>query len=159
MSFGMQRVHNDTEPEPIWVQTKTARWLQSLVDIVIIPHTVPKALCRGTEIKVSFARRQVHVQAVRSKEIYMAGELQAPINPHLSTWTTDGSYITITCIKENLNLYNGAKGQEADTHWPRLFTNDQFVERGMIDANYYDLCVQRMCSRPPLSTSALDVCS
>ena len=89
----------------------------------------------------------------------MAGELQAPINPHLSTWTTDGSYITITCIKENLNLYNGAKGQEADTHWPRLFTTDQFVERGMIDANYYDLCVQRMCSRPPLSTSALDVCS
>jgi tetratricopeptide (TPR) repeat protein len=139
MSFGMQRIHNDTEPEPIWVQTKTARWLQTLVDLTIIPHTVPKELCRGSEIKVSFARRQVHVQAVRSKQIYMAGEVHSPINPHLSTWTTDGSYITITCVKENLNLYNGARGQEADTHWPRLFVTDQFVERGMIDANYYDL--------------------
>jgi hypothetical protein len=40
--------------------------------------------------QVSFARRHVHVQAVRSKQILMAGELQGPINPNLSTWTTDG---------------------------------------------------------------------
>lgn len=139
MSFNMQRVHNDDEPEPVWVQTKTARWLQSLVDVTIIPHTVPKELCKGTEIKVSFARRQVHVQAVRSRQIYMAGELEFPINPHLSTWFTDGNYITITCVKENLNLYNGARGTEADTHWHRLFVTDQYVERGMIAANYYDL--------------------
>lgn len=139
MSFGMQRIHNDTEPEPVWVETKTARWLQSLVDLTIIPHTVPKELCSGKEIRVSFSRRMVHVQAVRSKEIFMAGELERPIDPNQSTWTTDGSYITITAIKENLLLYNGAKGQEADTHWSRLFTSDQYVERGMVDANYYDL--------------------
>jgi tetratricopeptide (TPR) repeat protein len=139
MSFGMQRIHNDTEPEPVWVQTKTARWLQSLVDVTIIPHTVPKELCKGSEIKVSFARRQVHVQAVKSRIIYMAGELEAPIDPSQSTWTTDGSMITITCTKENIILYNGSKGRESDTHWQRLFTTDQYVERGMVDANYYDL--------------------
>lgn len=139
MSFGMQRIHKDDRPEPVWVQTPTARWLQSLVDVTIIPWKVPKELCRSSEIRVSFSRRQVHVQAVLSKVIYMAGELQAPIDPNQSTWTTDGEYITITCIKENLMLYNGAKGQESDSHWPRLFVTDQFVERGMIAADYCDL--------------------
>ena len=109
------------------------------MQLTIIPWTVPKELCRGSEIKVSFARRHIHVQAVRSKEIYMAGELEHPINPITSLWTTDGSVITITCVKENLLLYNGAKGKEADSHWHRLFTSDQFVERGMIAANYYDI--------------------
>ena len=139
MSFGMQRIHNDDEPEPVWVQTKTARWMQSLTDVTIIPHTVPKELCSSAEIKVSFSRRQVHVQAVISKQIYMAGELERPIDPHQSTWTTDGRYITIVCVKENLCIYDGSKGVESDTHWHRLFTNDQYVERGMVAANYYDM--------------------
>ena len=134
MSFGMQRIHNDDEPEPVWVQTKTARWMQTLADVTIIPHTVPKELCRASEIKVSFSRRQVHVQAVISKQIYMAGELEKPIDPNQSTWTTDGSYITIVCVKENLCLYNGSKGVESDTHWLRLFTTDQYLERGMVAA-------------------------
>jgi len=139
MSFAMQRVHNDDEPEPVWVQTPTARWMQSASEIVVIPHTVPKELCSSREIKVSFARRQLHVQAVRSKQIYMAGELESAIDAAMSTWTTDGNYITITCVKENLNLWHGKSAKEADSHWNRLFTSDQFVERGMIAANYYDL--------------------
>jgi hypothetical protein len=81
MSFGMQRIHNDDEPEPVWVQTKTARWLQTLLEVTIIPHTVPEELCKSSEIKVSFSRRQVHVQAIKSKQIYMAGELHRPIDP------------------------------------------------------------------------------
>ena len=40
MSFGMQRVHYESEPEPIWVQTKTARWIQSASEINVIPYTV-----------------------------------------------------------------------------------------------------------------------
>jgi hypothetical protein len=56
-----------------------------------------------------------------------------------STWTTDGEYITIVCQKENLCLYDGSKGIEADTHWHRLLTVDQYVERGMVAANYNDL--------------------
>lgn len=32
-----------------------------------------------------------------------------------------------------------AKGQSADTHWHRLFTDDQYTERGMIAANYAGL--------------------
>ena len=62
MSFGMQRIHNNDEPEPVWVQTRTARWLQTLIDVTIIPHTVPKELCKSSEIKISFSRRQVHVK-------------------------------------------------------------------------------------------------
>jgi len=139
MSFGMQRIHNDDEPEPVWVQTKTARWLQTLLEVTIIPHTVPEELCKSSEIKVSFSRRQVHVQAIKSKQIYMAGELHRPIDPIQSTWTTDGEYITIVCQKENLCLYDGSKGIEADTHWHRLLTVDQYVERGMVAANYNDL--------------------
>jgi len=139
MSFGMQRIHNDDEPEPVWVQTPTARWLQSASELTVIPWTVPRELCRGSEIKVSFARRQLHVQAVKSKEIFMAGELESTINPNTSTWTTDGTTIMITCVKENLLLWNGARGKEADSHWHRLFKHDQFVERGMIAANYFDI--------------------
>jgi len=139
MSFGMQRIHNDDEPEPVWVQTKTARWLQTATDLTVIPWTVPKELCKGSAIKVSFARRQVHVQATESKEIFMAGELEAAIDPNTSTWTTDGQTITIVLVKENLLLWNGAKGKEADSHWHRLFTTDQYTERGMIAANYYDI--------------------
>ena len=112
---------------------------ESLGELTIIPHTVPKDLCKGTEIKVSFSRRQVHVQAVRSKQIYMAGELERTIDPNQSTWTTDGTCITIVCVKENLCLYDGSKGTDSDTHWCRLFTTDQLVERGMVAANYYDL--------------------
>ena len=37
MSFGMQRIHNDDEPEPVWVQTKTARWLQTASEVDIRP--------------------------------------------------------------------------------------------------------------------------
>ena len=139
MSFGMQRIHNNDEPEPVWVQTRTARWLQTLIDVTIIPHTVPKELCKSSEIKISFSRRQVHVQAIKSKQIYMAGELHRPIDPNQSTWTTDGEYITIVCVKENLCLYDNSKGVEADTHWHRLFETDQYVERGMVAANYNDL--------------------
>ena len=139
LSFGMQRVHNDDEPEPVWVQTPTARWMQTASEVSVIPYKVPTELCRGHEIKVSFARRLLHVQAVRSKEIFMAGELEEPINPNTSTWTTDGTCIMITCIKENLLLYNGARGKAADSHWGRLFKHDQYVERGMIAANYYDV--------------------
>eukprot|EP00965_Chrysotila_dentata_P100595 3324127-Pleurochrysis_carterae.AAC.4 len=41
-------------------------------------------------------------------------------------------------------LYDArAKGAEADTHWHRLFTTDQYTERGMIDANYFDMCEPR----------------
>eukprot|EP00900_Chrysochromulina_parva_P023832 jgi/Chrpa1/6082/Chrysochromulina_OHIO_Genome00017382-RA len=139
LSFGMQRVHNDDEPEPVWVQTPAARWMQTASEVSVIPYKVPTELCRGHEIKVSFARRLLHVQAVRSKEIFMAGELEEPINPNTSTWTTDGTCIIITCIKENLLLYNGARGKGADSHWGRLFKHDQYVERGMIAANYYDV--------------------
>jgi hypothetical protein len=139
LSFGMQRVHNDDEPEPVWVQTPAARWMQTASEVSVIPYKVPTELCRGHEIKVSFARRLLHVQAVRSKEIFMAGELEEPINPNTSTWTTDGTCIMITCIKENLLLYNGARGKGADSHWGRLFKHDQYVERGMIAANYYDV--------------------
>ena len=116
--------------------------MQTASDVSIIPYTVPCELCRGSEIKVSFARRQVHVQAVRSKQIFLAGELEHSINPQLSTWTTDGRVISITCVKENHCLYNGSKGAESDTHWDRLFTSDQLVERGMVAANYYDLPAQ-----------------
>ena len=28
MSFGMQRIHKNDEPEPVWVQTRTARWMR-----------------------------------------------------------------------------------------------------------------------------------
>ena len=89
---------------------------ETLIDLTIIPHTVPKELCSSREIKVSFSRRQVHVQAIMSKQIYMAGELHKPIDPVQSTWTTDGEYITIVCVKENLCLYDGSKGTESDTH-------------------------------------------
>ena len=47
--------------------------------------------------------------------------------------------VTHRCVKENLCLYDGSKGVESDTHWHRLFTTDQFVERGMVAANYYDM--------------------
>lgn len=48
--------------------------------------------------------------------------------------------VHITLVKQNLLLYDkNAKGAAADTHWHRLFTSDQFTERGMIDANYSDL--------------------
>ena len=30
---GMQRVHYESEPEPIWVQTRTARWIQSTTEV------------------------------------------------------------------------------------------------------------------------------
>ena len=74
-----------------------------------------------------------------SKQIYMAGELHKPIDPVQSTWTTDGDYITIVCVKENLCLYDGSKGTESDTHWHRLMSADQYVERGMVAANYYEM--------------------
>ena len=44
MSFGMQRVHYESEPEPIWVQTKTARWIQSASEISVIPYTVRRPI-------------------------------------------------------------------------------------------------------------------
>ncbi len=139
MSFGMQRVHYESEPEPIWVQTKHVRWIQTTTDLTVIPHTVPAELCKGKELKVSFGARQLHVQAVRSREIFVAGETEHAIDPVQSTWTTDGKVVHITLVKQNLSLYNGSKGKEADTHWHRLFTTDQYTERGMIDANYADL--------------------
>ena len=51
--FGMQRIHKESEPEPVWVQTKTARWHQSAEFLSIIPHTVPPELCKSSEVKVS----------------------------------------------------------------------------------------------------------
>ena len=76
---------------------------------------------------VSLAARNIHVQAVATKEIFMAGELERPIDPVQSTWTTDGKMVHITLIKQNMLFWNGAKGKEADTHWHRLFTADQYT--------------------------------
>jgi len=140
MSFGMQRVHYESQPEPVWVQTATARWIQSATEVVIIAWTVPKELQKSSLLTVSFAPRQVHVSAKLSGEVFLHGELENRIDPVASMWTTDGTHLTLTCVKQNLMLYDpNAKGQDADTHWHRLFTDDQFTERGMIDANYSDL--------------------
>ena len=46
----------------------------------------------------------------------------------------------ITLAKANHELYDPQKkGPAGDAHWERLFTSDQFVERGMIDGSYADL--------------------
>ena len=39
MSFGMQRIHNNAAPEPVWVQTQNARWMQGTTEVVVIAHT------------------------------------------------------------------------------------------------------------------------
>jgi len=140
MSFGMQRVHYESEPEPVWVQTHSARWLQSATEITVIAHRVPTRLMRRDALVVEIAARQLHVSSRESGEVYLHGELEHLIDPKSSTWCTDGSQVTLTCVKANLMLYDArAKGAEADTHWHRLFTTDQYTERGMIDANYFDI--------------------
>ncbi len=137
MSFGMQRVHTDDAPEPVWVQTAEARWLQSTFEVTVIAYTVPKELCAASELRVSFAPRQVHVSARRSGDVYIHGELESRIDHLASTWCTDGETVTLSLVKANLVIYDAqAKGTEADTHWHRLFTHDQYTERGMIAADY-----------------------
>jgi len=80
------------------------------------------------------------VRGRQSKELFLEGETENRIDPVQSTWTTDGSVVTIVMVKQNLLLYDvNAKGAAADTHWHRLLTTDQYTERGMIDANYSDL--------------------
>ena len=140
MSFNMQRVHTEAAPEPVWVQTSTARWLQSAAEIVVIAHAVPAELRKAGELRVGIWPRQISVAAARSGEVFLFGELERPIDPSSSTWLTDGTHVTLTLAKANWQLYNPqAKGIAADAHWDRLFTSDQYVERGMIDADQSDL--------------------
>ena len=140
MSFNMQRVHTEAAPEPVWVQTGTARWLQSAAEIVVIAHAVPLELRKAGELRVGIWPRQISVEAARSGEVFLFGELERPIDPSSSTWLTDGTHVTLTLAKANWQLYNPqAKGIAADAHWDRLFTSDQYVERGMIDADQSDL--------------------
>jgi len=137
MSFGMQRVHHDSEPEPVWVQTNSTRWFQTTTEIYVIAYTVPKEMMKSSLLKVSFAPRQVHVSNKITGEVYVHGELENRIDPVASLWTTDGDQVTLTLVKQNLMIYDvNAKGAKADTHWHRLLTSDQYTERGMIDANY-----------------------
>ncbi|KAL3914541.1 MAG: hypothetical protein SGPRY_007585, partial [Prymnesium sp.] len=138
--IGYTRVHYESEPDPVWVQTKTARWIQSATELTVIPYTVPRKLCNTAGIKISFGARHLHVVGRQSGELFCEGELENRIDPIQSTWTTDGKVVHITLVKQNLVLYDAkAKGADADTHWHRLFTRDQFTERGMVDANYSDL--------------------
>ena len=140
MSFNMQRVHTEAAPEPVWVQTSTARWLQSAAEIVVIAHAVPSELRKAGELRVGIWPRQISVAAARSGDVFLFGELERPIDPSSSTWLTDGTHVTLTLAKANWQLYNPqAKGIAADAHWDRLFTSDQYVERGMIDADQSDL--------------------
>ncbi len=144
MSFGMQQVHHDKAPEPVWVQTQTARWKQSASELTVIAYTVPAELRRAAALRVTIAPRQLHVAAAGGAgAVFLHGELEERIDPSASTWTTDGSTVVLTLTKANLMLYDGQKkGPAADTHWHRLFTSDQYVERGMVDADYSDLPMQ-----------------
>jgi hypothetical protein len=45
-------------------------------------------------------------------------------------------FVTLTLSKANLQLYDAKKkGTDSDTHWHRLLTDDQFVERGMVSGS------------------------
>ena len=135
MSMGMQRVHYDAAPEPVWVQTPTCRWMQSAAEISLIAHTVPAHLCRASELRVEIWPFQVVVAARRGGHRYVFGETERRLDPAGSTWATDGATVTLTLAKANYELMGGArdKGAAPDAHWPRLFTADQFVELGMVD--------------------------
>ena len=137
MSMGMQRVHYDAEPEPVWVQTPTCRWMQTAAEISLIAHTVPANLCRAAELCVEIWPFQVVVAARRGGERFVFGETERRLDPAGSTWATDGTTVTLTLAKANLELMGGAhdKGAAPDAHWARLFTADQFVEHGMVDAD------------------------
>ena len=125
---------------------------------------MPRASCRGSALSVSIAPRQLHVACARTAEVWLHGELEQPISPSSSTWHTDGTVVTLTLTKLNLQLHAGAsgggsgsgggrgggggggggargaaQGREQTTHWERLFTTDEYVERGMVDADYSDL--------------------
>ena len=79
--------------------------------------------------------------------MWLHGALEQPISPSSSTWHTDGTLVTLTLTKLNLQLHAGAGGgggggargavqaREQTTHWERLFTSDQYVERGMANPN------------------------
>ena len=140
MSYMMQQVYYESAPDPVWVQTRTARWLQTTTDMTIIAYTVPENLRRGDALAVSFAPRQVHMSAVESGEVFLAGELEHLIDPRASTWCTDGSSVQLTLVKQNRQMFDSsARGADCDTHWHRLFTSDQYTERGMLGADYSDL--------------------
>lgn len=140
LSFGMQRVWNDRAPEPVWVQTKNARWWQSATEVVVIAHTVPCDRMKASLLNVSFAPKQIHVSDRGTGVVYLHGETEERIDPTTSTWLTDGNCVTLNLTKANLQLYDGQKkGTQTDTHWHRLLTEDQYVERGMVDADYSDL--------------------
>ena len=55
----MRRVHLEVAPEPVWVQTGDARWLQSAEVLTVIAHRVPRASCRSSALRVSISTRQV----------------------------------------------------------------------------------------------------
>jgi len=137
MSMGMQRVHYEAAPEPVWVQTPTCRWMQTAAEITLIAHTVPAHLCRAAELCVEIWPFQVAVAARRGGERFVFGETERRLDPAGSTWATDGTTVTLTLAKANLELMGGAhdKGAAPDAHWARLFTADQFVEHGMVDAD------------------------
>ena len=141
MSFGMQQICYDAAPEPVWVQTPAgARWLQSASEVTVIAYRVPASLCHGGALRVDMAPRQLVVSARQGGQVFLHGEIERRIDPSCSTWTTDGQTVTITLAKANLELYDPSKkGVDADSHWERLMTSDQLVERGMIAANYTDL--------------------
>mmetsp|Transcript_20861 Transcript_20861/g.67301 ORF Transcript_20861/g.67301 Transcript_20861/m.67301 type:complete len:302 (-) Transcript_20861:158-1063(-) len=140
MSFGMQRIHNNAAPEPVWVQTQNARWMQGTTEVVVIAHTVPRDQMRAALLDVQLAPRQVHVASRATGQVFLHGELEERIDPRTSTWLTDGTHVTMTLVKANLQIYDaGKKGTAADTHWHRLLTTDQYVERGMVDADYSEL--------------------
>ena len=121
----------------------------------MIAFRVPRASCRGSALSVSIAPRQLHVACARTAEVWLHGELEQPISPSSSTWHTDGTVVTLTLTKLNLQLHAGASGggggrggggggggargavqaREQTTHWERLFTSDQYVERGMANPN------------------------
>jgi hypothetical protein len=120
----------------------------------VIAFRVPRASCRGSALSVSIAPRQLQVACARTGEVWMHGELEQPVSPSSSTWHTDGTVVTLTLTKLNLQLHAGAggggggggggargavQGREQTTHWERLFTTDEYVERGMVDADYSDL--------------------
>ena len=49
MSFGMQRIHNNAGPEPVWVQTQNARWMQGTTEVVasVLQQATVRALAQA----------------------------------------------------------------------------------------------------------------
>ena len=146
MGFGMRQVHYARSPEPVWVQTPSARWMQAADTVTVIAHRVPAEACSARRLRVEIASRQLHVACRLTGEVWLHGELERGVGASASTWLTDGAAVTISLVKLNLQLYVGASDggerttpQTRDTHWERLLTSDQYVERGMVDADYAEL--------------------